>query len=490
MENSNKFNRAFELHKAGNLDEAENLYLDFIKENPKNPDANNLLGLLYLQKNDYENSEKFLYIAYLENKNPYFLENYSKTLIFRKKITKAIEVLEEGIENFGRQWELLFNLAMAYRENKEFEKSKKTYEEVLKLNPNLHQAYFNLAYLCFNDSEIDRAVKCYEKALELSPNDFETMYFLSVAYMQSKDYVKGLKYFESRLCRLSSITSQQKTYPNLASEERIWKGEDISDKTIYTYYEAGFGDVIMFARYLPLLQKRCKKIIFKPQEQLIELFKYNFPEIDYIKLFKDESEINFDVHLPILSLPLVLGLNGNELFTGHEGYLKAEPEKVNWFKENYFNNDKFKIGIKWQGNTFYDLERVITVESFFPLMELENTQFYSCQTFEGAEEFEKIRQKYDVINLASEFKDFSDTAAAIENMDLVICNDTSLAHVAGAMGKPCWIVLPRVYNWRWHDCPKISEWYDSVKLFRQEHAGNWQEVFEKIKSELLIKLYK
>ena len=490
MDISAKINDGLELHKKGDLEEAKKVYLEILEEFPKNPDVNNLLGLLCFQKNDLEKAEKYLNIAFLENKNPYFLENYSKVLINRKKITQAIEILEEGIKSFGEVCELMFNLALAYKENREFSKSRMLYEKVIKLNPKLHQAYFNLAYLCFNDNEINRAVECYEKALETAPNDFETMYFLSLAYMQSKDYEKGLKFFESRLCRLSSITSQQKTYPNLTSENRIWKGEDISDKTIYTYYEAGFGDVIMFARYLPILQKRCKKIIFKPQEELIELFRYNFPDIDYIKLFRQENEIAFDFHLPILSLPYVMGLKGEEIFAGHEGYLKADEVKVQDFKKKFFDNKKFKIGIKWQGNTFYDLERVISVESFFPLMDIENTQFYSCQTLEGSEEYDKIKSRYDIINLAPEFKDFSYTAAAIENMDLVICNDTSLAHVAGALGKPCWVVLPRVYNWRWHDCPEISEWYDSIRLFRQEHAGNWEEVFERIKIELLPKLNK
>ena len=490
MDISAKINDGLELHKKGDLEGAKKVYLEILREFPKNPDVNNLLGLLCYQKNDLENAEKYLNIAFLENKNPYFLENYSKILINRKKITKAIEILEEGIKSFGEVCELMFNLALAYKENREFAKSRILYEKVIKLNPKLHQAYFNLAYLCFNDNEINRAVECYEKALETAPNDFETMYFLSLAYMQSKDYEKGLRFFESRLCRLSSITSQQKTYPNLASENRIWRGEDISDKTIYTYYEAGFGDVIMFARYLPILQKRCKKIIFKPQEELIELFRYNFPDIDYVKLFRQENEMAFDVHLPILSLPYVMGLKGEEIFTGHKGYLKADEVKVQDFKKKFFDNKKFKIGIKWQGNTFYDLERVISVESFFPLMDIENTQFYSCQTFDGSEEFDKIKSRYDIINLAPEFKDFSYTAAAIENMDLVICNDTSLAHVAGALGKPCWVVLPRVYNWRWHDCPEISEWYDVIRLFRQEHAGNWEEVFERIKIELLSKLNK
>lgn len=484
METKEKFKTAFELHQNGKLNEAENLYLEIIKDNPQNYDANNLLGLLYFQKNDLNNAEIYIKNAISIKNDPYYCDNLAKVYIKEKKFNEAITVLQQGLEQDSKNYSLWFDLALAYKGNLQWKEAKNAYKTVLTINPKLHQAYFNLAYLCFNDNEPEKAIKCYEKALETLPNDFESTYFLSLAYMQTKDYENGLKYFESRLCRLSSIISQQKTYPHLAKEDNIWMGEDISDKTIYTYYEAGFGDVIMFARYLPLLQKRCKKIIFKPQNQLIDLFKPNFPDIEYIKYFEKEEDINFDVHLPMLSLPLVMGLKGEELFVGHEGYLKADKEKVKYFKEKYFDNKKFKIGIKWQGNTYYDTDRVINVESFYPLMELKNTQFYSCQTFEGSEEFEKIQQKYDVINLAPEFKDFSYTAAAIANMDLVICNDTSLAHIAGSLGKPCWVVLPRVYNWRWHTDLSKSDWYDSIKLFRQEHPANWEEVFALIKKEL------
>lgn len=484
METKEKFTKAFELHQANKLDEAEKLYLKVIEDNSQNFDANNLLGLLYFQKNDYKNAEIYIKNALLIKNDPYFCDNLGKVYTKSKKFDKAIEILKQGLEQDSRNYSLWFDLAMAYKGNYQFKEAKQAYEKVLEINPKIHQAYFNLAYLCFNDNEPDKAIKCYEKALETLPNDFESMYFLSLAYMQTKDYEKGLKYFESRLCRLSSILSQQKTYPNLAKEENIWNGEDISNKTIYTYYEAGFGDVIMFARYLPLLQKRCKKVVFKPQDQLIDLFKPNFPDIEYIKYFEQEKDMHFDIHLPMLSLPLVMGLKGEDLFVGHQGYLKSDKNKAEWFKQKYFDNKKFKIGIKWQGNTHYDTDRVINVESFFPLMDLDNTQFYSCQTFDGSEEFTKIKDKYDIIDLAPEFKDFSYTAAAIENMDLVICNDTSLAHIAGAMGKPCWIVLPRVYNWRWHTNLSKSDWYDSVKLFRQKHAGNWNEVFEVIKNEL------
>ena len=118
------------------------------------------------------------------------------------------------------------------------------------------------------------------------------------------------------------------------------------------------------------------------------------------------------------------------------------------------------------------------------MFELENTEFYSCQTFEGSDEFEKIKNKYNVIDLGPTFTNFSDTAGAVENMDLVICNDTSLAHLAGAMKKPCWILLPYIYNWRWHTDLSHCDWYDSVKLYRQPDHGDWKSVFGDVERDL------
>ena len=178
------------------------------------------------------------------------------------------------------------------------------------------------------------------------------------------------------------------------------------------------------------------------------------------------------------------------MFVHHDdGYIKPNPTNIDYYKNRYFDNDKFKIGIKWQGNTFYDKERVLSVNDFFRLFEIENTQFYSCQTFEGAEEFEKIKEKYNVIDLGKTFSNFSDTAGAIENLDLIICNDTSLAHLAGAMKKNCWILLPHVYNWRWHYDLSKCDWYDTIRLFRQPQNGDWNNVFDIVYSEL-IKLCK
>lgn len=376
--------------------------------------------------------------------------------------------------------ERLFNRALLCKQNNKSDEAEKLYLQILAAHPDLTEAYFNLATIYYDRNECQKAVDCYRKILEINPDDTEVKYFISLAYFKMKNYFEGEKYFESRLCRKSSIMSQMKTYPKLTKSATVYNGEISKDKTVYTYYEAGFGDMIMFARYLPLLKERVGHVIFKPQRELVNLFRENNFGCEIMGTFLPEEKIHFDYHIPIMSLPYALSLQGEGVFNLRDGYMHAQEAKSKEYKEKYFDNDKFKIGIKWQGNTMYDRGRVITVESFFKLFELPDTKFYSCQTFEGAEEIEKIKEKYDIVDLGATFKDFSDTAAAIDNLDLIISNDSSLAHLAGAMGKKCFVLLPYVYNWRWHINLDICDWYDSVKIFKQKTPDDWRGVFDDV----------
>ena len=442
---------AIELHKKGNILEAEKIYNEILRSEPQNIQVIDLLANIKLTTKDFQTAYT-LYHKILE------LDSDNKDALFNIAISaKNLGHLAEAIDS---------------------------YKKVIELYPDTEEAYYNIASLYSDSGDMDDAIKYYKRVLENNPDDKETKYFIGIAYMKNRQYKEGLKFFENRLCRLSAVVTQEHTYPNLMQEAKLWQGEYVPDKTIYTYYEAGFGDVLMFARYLPLLEKKCKHVILKTQVPLEELFKENFPNIHVMHYFEPENKIHFDYHVPILSLPYVLGLDEDDMFVAKGGYLKANPEKVNSYHKRFFDNNYFKIGIKWQGNTMYDWDRVIDVKEFIKLFQIPNTKFYSFQTFEGSEGINELKKYYDIVDIGSTLNNFSDTAGAIENLDLVICNDTSLAHVAGAMNKPCWVLLPYLYNWRWHQDLTKCDWYDSVRLFRQDNPGNWDFVFECLYKEL------
>lgn len=479
-----KLNEAFKYHQNGDLEKAEEIYSEILNTSENNYEVLNLLGLIKLSQNRFPDAEKYIKKALTLKKDSYFYENLARVYNEKNEFQSTIKVLEEAVSDGFDSFEIYFLLALAYKNNIEYDKSEKSYLKALEINPKSEKALFNLASLYLFLNKPEKAVEFFKKCLEITPDDKEVLYFISLGYFRLKNYETGMKFFENRLCRNTAITSQQVTYPHLMKKAHIWQGEDISNKTLYTYYEAGFGDMIMFARYLPELQKRCKKIIMKPQKALSQLFRDNFPDIDFMDVFYEENKIDFDYHIPFLSVPYVLQLDNKEIFMRHDKYLKAMPDKVKFFKEKFFNNDKFKIAIKWQGNTYYETDRVINVEAFAPLFDLPDVKIYSAQTFEGSEEFEKLASKYDITNLAESFKDFSYTAGALENVDLVISSDSSLAHLAGAMGKPCIILLPYNYNWRWHMDLGHCDWYDSVKLFRLGPKENWNELMQRVVKNL------
>ena len=476
-------NIGFSFHQGGKLDEAEKVYNEALKMNSQNSEVCNLMGVLKLQKSEIPTATEWIEKAVAIKPCEYYYETLFQAYIRGGQYEKLVQLSDKIAKDYPKSFSLMFNIALAYKNLKENHKAIHFYDKALKIDPSSYQAWFNLAHLYSVEAQCKNALSALKICKKLKPKDNDTDYFLSLALMRVKDYGKGLKLFENRLCREAAIAIQNKTYPNLASQERLWHGENIKNKTIFVYYEAGFGDTIMFSRYLPLLKQKCKKLVFYPQQQLVPLFAESGLGIDeIIEGFIPEQSMDFDVHSPLLSLPYLLGLKGSKVFAYSEGYLGANEALAKEYKEKYFNNDKLKIGIKWQGNTYYDQDRVIPAEAFSPLIELEGTQFYSFQTFEGSEDLKKLTDKYDVIDIGKDLIDFGQTAAALENLDLVICNDTSLAHLAGAMGKPCFVLLPWEVNWRWHENLDKCDWYDSVKLFRQKEQGDWSGVFENIKS--------
>ena len=475
-------NKGFKYHQENNLDNAERCYKKALKINSKNAEAHNLLGLVKLQQNNFEEAIDWIKKAIDIEKNAYFYETLFQALAIQEKYSEIINYENEITEYLEKEFSLNFYLALAYKNLNEIKKSIYYYEKATKLNPNSYDSWFNLSHLYSIEGETFKALEALKVCKNLNPEDSETEYFLSLAYMRVKDYDNGLNYFEKRFCKEIAFLTQNKTFPTKATRENLWHGEDIKDKSILVYYEAGFGDVIMFARYLPILKERCKKIILHIQKPLKALFEEN-PQLgvdEIIDGFVPEKEIDFDTHVPMLSLPYLLNLKGNEVFTGHEGYVKPNAEKVEEYKKKYFDNDKIKIGIKWQGNTYYDKDRVIPTEAFYPLIEMANTQFYSFQTEEGSEEVKKLTDKYNVVDIGKDLKDFAITSATLSNLDLVICNDTSLAHLAGALNIPCYILLPYEVNWRWHTDLNKCDWYDSVKLFRQKSIGDWKDIFQEV----------
>lgn len=484
-----KVSEALKLHQSGDLIKAEDLYFKILNLCPDNADTLNLLGLLKLQTQQFQEAVFYIKKAIECKPCAYFYGNLGRAYSAQNNFYEAIQAYKQSLELEPNSFESLFNLALAYKSDYQYEQAIETYEKALEIKPNNADIYFNLGNIYENINDTQTALEYYKKAAlykkENNNNLNENIdYFLAVSYLKLKDFKNGWKHYEYRPSKEFSIRTQEHQLQELITTKPLWNGEDIKDKTLYIYYEAGLGDSIMYARYFSMVKEKCAKVLFKPQTGLANFFKDCNLGVEIIGFDTPKEKIIFDYHLPIMSIPYVLGLNTEVEIPFANGFLTANSKKVFEYKEKYFNHNKFKIGIKWQGNPHYDTNRIIPIEAFYKLFELPNTQFYSLQKDDGTEELQKLNKNYEIVDLGVTFNDFSDTAAAIENLDLVICNDTSVAHLVAAMGKPCWIMLPYVSNWRWHNNFKYSPWYKNVKLFKQTKLNSWDDAFTTLEVEL------
>lgn len=476
------FNIADCLRQVKETDIAIACYQKVMELQPDNADAYLNLGNIYKNENKYDDAiccyEKAIE---LNPKKPDSHYNIGLAFYLKGDLDKAIKSYQKAISLNNDFREAHFNLGLTYYYKCEFEKSLSHYQRVLEINPGDQDIHINLGNLYKQLKQLDMAVHCYNKALELNPNNINALFNLGLTNILMKNFEQGWKLFEYR------FHGSKGHYPEIVySEPRKWDGSPLSGKTIYAHYEAGFGDTIQFVRYLPLLNDMDANVLLKVQPELEELLKANDLKAKLIPHSAYYESLRYDYFITLMSLPYRFNTNESNI-PSPSGYLKACDKKVARYKKEFFDNNKLKIGFAWQRKVmgFSDNNNSIAhIKTFLPLLKHEGVQFYSLQKGEDTEQLNDIPETIKIINLGDTFNDFSDTAAAIENLDLVITIDNVLAHLAGAMNKPAWVLLPYVPNWRWFLDSNQTPWYDSVRLFRQTTPGNWDEVINEISSSL------
>lgn len=482
----NELNDEEKINASKFLEELNNNY----KENPQNTFILNQLWALEAVMGHYERATEYLKILVDIEPSATLYSTLGEISIRTQDFETAIEYCKKALELEENRYNSIFLLAYAYKKVNMIDEAIETYKKALKIKPNSPEIYHNLGNL-YNLWKNDplSAIYCYKKFLKHKTDSIAAKSSLGALYLKAKKYKKGWEYYN--FSNLQAMTYCHYALKDILPLEKFWAGNDIKDKTLFVYFNGGLGDTIMFARFLPLLKTKCKKLIFASQASLIDLFKDSDLGsnlgVEILDHNFDKEELNFDYFLPMMSLAYRLEMNSEKDFPYPQGYLKANSQKVQEYKEKYFDNTKLKIGIKWQGNMRYAHERHFDIEEYYKLLWTENTQFYSLQKGGGIEQLERLKG-YDLVDLGSTFDDFTDTAAAIENLDLVISNDTSVAHLAGAMGKECWVLLPFVQEWRWSTDISYCPWYNSLKLFKQTTPNDWDGVFEDVKKCLNEKL--
>ena len=382
------------------------------------------------------------------------------------------------------------------------------YQQTLRLDPNHADVCNNLANLFRDLERPDDAAYYFERSLQLKPDSADTRHNQVLLWLMQGEYEQAWPAYEWRW------KSRQMKGGLRHFQQPLWQGNRLPDKTILLHPEQGFGDTIQFIRYAALVKERVGTVLFESPPELARLLA-TCPGIDRI-LPSGSSLPFFDVHAPLMSLP---GLFGTTLATipAHIPYLTADAglvghwaEEIKSDKVTRWQGDKvskdptrspghlvtlspcLNVGLVWQGNPGHgyraknraDRRRSIRLEQFVPLASVPGVRFFSLQKGFGSEQLAKVRDVFPIIDLSSRLQDFMDTAAIMKNLDLVISIDSSPVHLAGALGVPIWLALPKSPCWRWLLGRDDSPWYPTARLFRQSCWGQWEDVVERLATAL------
>ncbi len=472
---------AAEHQRTGRLAEAEPILRRVLKSQPRNTDALYLLGLLTQGTRRFAESAELFQRAVHENpRSAKYLVNLGLSLggMGLGRTREATDALRAAVAidpDIPAAWS---NLGNEFRNDLKFEEAIDAYRRALRLKPDFADAHLNLgASLQETEPTLQPAIDAYEKAISLQP-DFATAHWnLGFALLLSGDYPRGLAEYEWRL-KVRSI-AEPRNFP-----EPRWDGGDPAGKRILIHSEQGLGDTIHISRYIPMLAQRGALVILECPILLMGLFR-NLPGLAQI-LAPGKPLPPFDLYCPIMSLPLMFTTTLATIpWPGP--YLHADPKLAEqWSQRMPPDPNRPRIGLVWAGrpDNKIDHKRSMRLDQFAPLSAIKNARFFSLQKGPAAAQTRRPPAGMELIDHTNDLRDFADTAAMIANLDLILTVDTSVAHLAGALGRRTWILLPRSPDWRWMLDREDSPWYPTLRLFRQKNRGDWGELMERVRTEL------
>ena len=447
---SKMMEKASFLLQEGYLDEAEKAYQDMLTICPEHCESLTMLGAVYLQQGRLDEAEK----------------TYKDILVLQPQYCNAFTML-----------------AMVYRQRRNYEEAASTLEASLKINPNQQDAFYNLALILQSMERDEEALLSFDHAIALNPSYADAYWNKALLKLRLGHYEEGWELYEWRW-----KTELKEFAPSFL--QPLWLGqESLAGKTIFLHAEQGLGDTIQFCRYVSMVEALGAKVILAIPESLSKLtstLKGSFQIITDRKL-----AIEFDYHCPLMSLPLAFKTTLETIPAGT--YLYADSiKKIQW-KERLGVKTKPRIGVVWSGSREfkYDRKRSIPFDTFSTLLSSELAEFFDFHSLqrEICTEYKHSLSRVSVKTHMTDLHDFSETAALISELDLVISVDTAVVHLAGALGKPVWVLLPYDPDFRWLTEREDSPWYPTARLFRQTQAGEWEGVIEAVSIALKAKKF-
>jgi tetratricopeptide (TPR) repeat protein len=357
------------------------------------------------------------------------------------------------------------------------------YQRALAMQPKYAEAYNNLGSALKQKGEFEEAMKVFDKALELRGDYAAAHWNRAMLLLLNGDYGRGWQEYEWRW-----HTAEIRPTKNPSSRP-MWDSGPLGGRRVLLHTEQGLGDTIQFLRYVPEVVQRGGKIVLSVPAELRRLLRSTWPAESEVGAAiekwtgAEETPPVHDVQCALMSLPLALKTTA-ETIPGKVPYLAADAELKSKWKSRLAGEGRLRVGLVWAGRRSHqrDLERSIALEQLAALAAARGAAWVSLQKGEAARQAKQAPM--ELIDWTEELGDMAETAALVENLDLIIGVDTAVAHLAGALGKPTWVLLPYVPDWRWGLQGSDSKWYPTMKLFRQKGLGDWSGAVSEMAEEL------
>ncbi len=442
------YNFGTALEELGELDDAVKQYGKAISINPESADAYNNLGNVLKKQKKTEEA----------------LLNYQKALDLRPDFAEVFN-----------------NIGDLYRSEGRFDEAAEYCRKAIEHNPIEERFYISLGNTFLGQGKYNEAMEQYLEAVDMEPDSADAHYNRGLVLLMKGEFEEGWEEYEWRF--KSKEISKDIGYTD--NKIPVWDGSPLDGKTILIMSEQGMGDHIQFARYIPMVKKLGGRVVFESRRSLMRLFE-GYDGIDLLleESGRNRSDMTPDVCIQLLCLPRIFD-TAQDTITADVPYLKADPETVERWKPRV-DNKLFKVGLVWSGSPSHknDRNRSCKLSDFEPLADIPGVAFYSLQKGELSDDRKKPPEGMRIEEIGKDLEDFMDTAAVIENLDLVISVDTAVVHLAGALGKQVWTLLPFIPDWRWMLDREDSPWYPTMRLFRQPGHGDWRSVMKQAAAEL------
>lgn len=477
------FNRGKLLSETGRFQEALASYNQAISINPNYAEAYFSRGMLLLDELKSHGNALISFDKAIECKH-----NFAEAYFNRGRLLSEIKQYQKALASYDQAISIIPNYVEAYNNKgiilagqyERYQEALACFNKAIEFQPDCEDALYNRAKLLCEINDINGALENCNQIILINPNHVDANFNKGLLKLKLGEYEEGWLLNEWRW-QTGQCKNQRRAF-----SQPLWLGNEPPRGRLLLHAEQGFGDTIQFIRYVPWVEEMGARVILEIPRTLVSLI--GTLKAKFQMVVKGEDLPKFDLHCPLMSLPLALKTTLTTI-PADIPYLFADPRKQETWHKRLGSTLRPKVGLAWSGSPHHpnDRNRSISLQSLRPLLELD-CEYHVLQKEIRLEDKLLMNQLPQLHVHEDELRDFSDAAALISMMDVIITVDTAIAHLAGALGKPVWVLLPFVSDFRWLLDREDSPWYPSARLFRQPNAGDWPKVIELVRNELKSRL--